>query len=110
MTKEELYDISFHLIMHSGNAQSLAMQAIGDAKVGNFVEADQKLKDAEEEFRKAHHFQTSLISNEAGGENYDIPILLIHAQDHLMTSLTVKDLAKEMIELYERTSIKGVER
>ena len=32
-------------------------------------------------------------------------MLLIHAQDHLMNAITFRDLAQEMIELYER--IKG---
>lgn len=32
MTKEELYQLSFQLILHSGNARSLAMEAIFTAK------------------------------------------------------------------------------
>lgn len=32
----------------------------------------------------------------------EFSLLLVHAQDHLMTTLTVKDLAIEIIELYSR--------
>ncbi|MTE25076.1 PTS cellobiose transporter subunit IIA, partial [Microbacterium sp. ZXX196] len=46
-----------------------------------------------------HHFQTQLIQAEAGGVDFDIPIILIHAQDHLMTAMTLKDLAREIVEL-----------
>ncbi|MFC0273706.1 PTS lactose/cellobiose transporter subunit IIA [Metabacillus herbersteinensis] len=102
MNKEELYQISFHLIAHSGNARSLAMEAIGESKQGDFVSALNKLQDADQEFIHAHRYQTELIQKEANGENYDLPIILIHAQDHLMTALTVKDLAKEFVEIYQK--------
>ncbi|MDM5328565.1 PTS lactose/cellobiose transporter subunit IIA [Neobacillus sp. CF12] len=104
MNKEEIYEISFQLILHSGNARSLSMEAIYEAKNGNIDGAREKICEAEMEFNKAHRFQTELIQGEASGEAHDIPILLIHAQDHLMNALTVKDMATEFIELYKKLS------
>ena len=104
MNKEKLYEISFQLILHSGNTRSLAMEALYEAKAGKFAEAEIKIGEAEQEFVKAHHFQTDLIQGEAGGAKYDIPIILIHAQDHLMTAMTVMDMAKEFIDLYKKIS------
>lgn len=101
MNKEELYDISFQLILHSGNARSLAMEAIYAAKEGEFSLAHEKIAESGEELGKAHKFQTTLIQSEAGGNKYDIPIVLVHAQDHLMTAMTLKDLAIEIIEIRE---------
>ena len=51
---------------------------------------------------KAHHAQTQLLVQEANGEKAEFSILLVHAQDHLMNSITFVDLAKEMIEMYRR--------
>lgn len=99
MTKEELYNLSFQLILHSGNARSFAMEAIYDSKKLHFELAQKKLSEADREFSQAHHFQTQLIQAEAKGANFDIPIILIHAQDHLMTAMTLKDLAREIVEL-----------
>ncbi len=99
MNKEELYNLSFQLILHSGNARSLAMEAIFASKEKNFTEAFEKLKEADIEITSAHMFQTQLIHAEAAGESFDIPIILIHAQDHLMTAMTLKDLAREMVEI-----------
>jgi PTS system cellobiose-specific IIA component len=99
LTKEELYTISFQLILHSGNARSLAMEAIFDAKEKSFASAAEKLSEAGKELNEAHHYQTQLIQAEAGGESLDLPIILVHAQDHLMTAMTVKDLAAEIIEI-----------
>ncbi|MDR4948069.1 PTS lactose/cellobiose transporter subunit IIA [Neobacillus cucumis] len=104
MNKEELYSISFQLILHSGNARSLAMEAMQDARNKDYEQADQKIKESENELLLAHKFQTQLIQREAGGDKYDIPILLVHAQDHLMTAMTVKDMAIEIIELRKEKS------
>lgn len=101
MKKEELYNLSFQLILHSGNARSLAMEALYAAKEKNFVGAREKLKEADEAFVMAHHLQTELIQKESSGEELELPIILVHAQDHLMTAMTVKDLAKEIIDLRE---------
>lgn len=43
-----------------------------------------------------------VIQQEASGEEFEIPMLLIHAQDHPMTSMTTKDLAKEIVELHQK--------
>jgi cellobiose PTS system EIIA component len=102
MNKEESYDRSFHLIMHSGNARSCAMEAISYAKQGDSKAVAAKLKEADEEFVKAHHIQTELIQKEAGGETFEIPLLFIHAQDHLMNAMTTLELAKEIIALHQR--------
>lgn len=35
------------------------------------------------------------------GEHTEVNVLLVHAQDHLMTSMLALELIKEMIQLYE---------
>ncbi len=39
-----------------------------------------------------------MIQAESRGEKNEISLLMIHAQDHLMNALTVRELAIEMIE------------
>ena len=102
-TKEDLSELSFQLILHSGNARSCAMEAITLQKQGKSSDAQDKLKEAEQEFVAAHKIQTALIQQEVNGEKFDIPMILIHAQDHLMTSMTTKDLAIEIVELHKKT-------
>lgn len=103
MTKEDLSELSFQLILHSGNARSCAMEAIALQKQSKSSDAQDKLKEAEQEFVAAHKIQTALIQQEVNGEEFDIPMILIHAQDHLMTSMTTKDLAIEIVELHKKT-------
>ena len=95
-------NIAFELILFSGNGRSSAMAAIQEAKQGNFERAEELLKQATEELGKAHNFQTQLIQAEADGKSNPVNILLVHAQDHLMTAMTVRDLAAEIVELYKK--------
>lgn len=99
---EEFENSIFELIMNAGDSKSNSMEAIQEAKKGNFEKADGLLKGASVELGKAHKFQTGLIQDEAAGKSSPISILLIHAQDHFMAAMTVKDLATEMVELYRR--------
>ncbi|SHM45714.1 PTS system, cellobiose-specific IIA component [Caldanaerovirga acetigignens] len=92
-------EISFKLILHSGNGRSYAFEAIKAAKEGEFVKAEELLEKARKELESAHHIQTQLLQKEAAGENNMINLLLIHAQDHLMTGITVKEIAEELIDL-----------
>ncbi|WP_050614100.1 PTS lactose/cellobiose transporter subunit IIA [Bacillus testis] len=94
--------IAFQLILHSGNARSSIMEAMYLAREGKIGEAKEKVESAKGELNEAHRTQTSLIQAEANGEKNDVTILMVHAQDHLMTTITVKELAEEIIFLHEK--------
>ncbi|NGQ97347.1 PTS lactose/cellobiose transporter subunit IIA [Brevibacillus sp. SYP-B805] len=91
----------FQIILYGGNARSSAIEAIRFAKQGNFTAAREALDQAAKDFQQAHQIQTSLIQREASGEKTEATLLMIHAQDHLMNAITVRDLAVEFVELYE---------
>ncbi|MPQ44892.1 PTS lactose/cellobiose transporter subunit IIA [Clostridium tarantellae] len=99
---EKILEISFQIIAFAGNARSIATEAIREAKSGNIEQAKELLKQSKEEMHEAHKFQTELIQKEAAGEKYDIGVLLIHSQDHLMNAITYQSLAEEIVDLYER--------
>jgi len=93
---------AFQLILHAGNAKSSLMEAMQAARAGKLDEAHSKIDEAKVELNHAHHAQTSLIQGEARGEKVELSILLIHAQDHLMNALTMRDLVTEIIYLHEK--------
>jgi Phosphotransferase system cellobiose-specific component IIA len=94
-------EIIMNLIVHSGEVRSYSMEAIQCAKSGNVPKAKELIRIAEKELSQAHNVQTSLIQNEANGEKTEISLLMVHAQDHLMTSMTLKSLAVEIIDIHE---------
>lgn len=99
---DELMEIIMSLIMHGGDARSSSMEAIHAAKTGDFDLAKEKIQGADESIIQAHEIQTNLLSKESSGEGIPVNLLLVHAQDHLMSAMTYRDLAEEMIELYNR--------
>ena len=98
LSKEQ---IVMELIVNSGDARSKAMGAIKIAKKGDLQAARAKIKEANAALNKAHNIQTSLIQGEAAGEEFQINLLMIHAQDHLMNAITIRDLALEVLDIYE---------
>ncbi|CUU45961.1 PTS lactose/cellobiose transporter subunit IIA [Clostridium beijerinckii] len=93
--------VVMELVVNGGHARSKSMEAIKAARKGDIEFAKEKIKEANEALNKAHNFQTSLIQKEAAGEEVGLSLLMVHAQDHLMNAMTVRDLAKEMISMYE---------
>ena len=93
--------ISFGIIAHAGDARSYAFGALAAAKAGNFEEAESLLKQSNDAAVEAHHMQTELLINEANGDKTPVDVLLVHAQDHLMTSMLAVELMKELIEIYK---------
>lgn len=93
--------VSFGIIANAGDARSYAFGALEEAKKGNFEEAEELLKKSEEAATLAHKAQTDLLFKEVNGEKTPVDVLLVHAQDHLMTSMLAVELIKEMITLYK---------
>lgn len=104
---EELMEVAMGLIINGGNAKACAMEAIRAAKAGDFDDAEAKMREANESQIQAHNLQTNLLHEEAQGKSNKVTLLMVHAQDHLMNSITFCDLAKEFIDLYKALPPKG---
>ena len=102
MEEQMNLDVIMQLIMFGGDAKSNAMEAIQAAKAGDFELAKTKIADADASLRQAHHSQTEMLTKEAQGDRTELSLLMVHGQDHLMTSIAFTDLAKEIIEVYNR--------
>lgn len=93
--------ISMELIGKSGEARSLAFQALKAAKQQQFEEAASLMKQSESCSKLAHKVQSRLLFVESEGKKTEISVLLIHAQDHLMNSLLAQELIQELVELHQ---------
>lgn len=94
------YEVAFKIISFAGNAKSAAMMAIRESREGNAEEAKKLLAEADESLHEAHNVQTSMLTQEARGNPVPINIILVHAQDHLASSILLRDLADEFIALH----------
>lgn len=98
---EKLMEIAFGIITYSGEAKFTAKEALRIAREGKFAEAKEKLNESKETLNNAHKYQTELITKEANGENTQMSVVLVHSQDHLMTTMSYLDVAEELIAMYE---------
>ncbi|MBE6072166.1 MAG: PTS lactose/cellobiose transporter subunit IIA [Clostridium butyricum] len=95
-------ELILNLLMHSGQAKTYAIEAITSAKNNNFERANKLMRRADEELGYAHNSQSSLIQGEAADGKIEISLLLVHAEDNLMSTMLFMDIANEIIELYEK--------
>ena len=86
-----------NLIVNAGSARSSAIEAIQYAKAGDIEKADESIQTAKETVNEAHHAQTELIQAEIRGEKTPLNLLMVHAQDHLMTVMLLRDIVKNFV-------------
>ena len=72
------------------------------AEAGDFTKADSLVEEAGSCIAEAHQAQTSLLTKEAAGDDLAYSVTMMHGQDHLMTTILLKDLMHHLIELYKR--------
>ena len=99
---ESLELMSFQIISAVGMAKSSYVEAMRAAEKGNFELAKEKIKEGEDIFVNGHIAHASLIQKEASGEGVIPNILLMHAEDQLMSAETIKIMAEEIIKLNQR--------
>lgn len=100
MTKEEVSMIGFEIVAYSGDARSKLLLAVEKAKQKDFTECDRLISEANDCLNDAHKSQTELLQLEARGENIDIGFITVHAQDHLMTTILLKDIINNLLDIY----------
>ena len=104
MNREEVQLLGFEIVAYAGDARSKLLEALNAANEGDFEKAEQLTEEANECIANAHKAQTNLLAQEAQGDDIAFSITMIHGQDHLMTTLLLKDLMKHLIELYKKGS------
>ncbi len=101
MTKEEVSMVGFEIVAYSGDARSKLLLAIEKAKAQKFEECKTLIDEANECLNDAHKAQTTLLQQEARGENIEIGFITVHAQDHLMTTILLKDIVNNILDIYK---------
>lgn len=96
----DLEMIVFSIISNAGDASAKFLSAVKEAENGNFQEAESLMKIGSEDLLKAHKVQTEMIQNELRGEKTEMSLIMVHAQDHLMNAMLLKDLANSLIKLH----------
>jgi len=102
MEQEQIQNVAFEIILHSGSSRTKIHESFELMRNEEFETADSKLNEANDDLLAGHQSQTELLQKYSSGETIDADIIMIHAQDHLMTTMTLRETALEMLHLYKK--------
>ena len=102
MNKEEVGLVGFEIVAFAGEARSKLLMALNEAEKNNFEKADELVEEANKSILEAHASQTKMLAAEAGGEDIELGFIMVHAQDHLMTTMLLRDTIKHLFNIYKK--------
>ncbi len=107
--KVDVQNVAFEIVSLAGDARSLYLECLNSLKettaknrAAAMKTVKSKMKEAEDLITDCHIKQTDILQGESQGKKQDFFYLMVHAQDHLMTTILLKELLESFIDLYER--------
>lgn len=98
MNEQEIIQI----IANSGESKMKSFEALKCVKNKDFKKARDLLKESRLIDLEAHNAQTKIIAQALDPEAKDaVTLLMVHAQDHYMTSQLARDLIEVLIDVFE---------
>lgn len=104
---EELELIIFQIISAAGGAKSNYMEAISCARIGDFEQAAALMKEGDEIYKEGHEVHFNLVQKEASGNGVSVGLLLVHAEDQMMSAELTRSMAEEFLLLYQEKASKA---
>ena len=87
----------FEIIGNAGEARGLLYDSLTAHREGRHDEGDRLFRESEVKLRNAHRVQAALVRQDLS-TGVQISLLLIHAQDQLMTTMSEQTLIRELIQ------------
>ena len=98
MNEQEIIQI----IANSGESKMKSFEALKCLKNKDFKKARDLLKESRFIDLEAHNAQTKIIAQALDPDATDaVTLLMVHAQDHYMTSQLARDLIEALIDVFE---------
>ncbi len=94
-------NISFQMVSSVHEARTFYLQAVQAARGGEFEKATSLIESGDLAYQKGHAAHTQLLQMEASGQAEKVNLLILHAEDQLMSAENYKVLAAECIHLYK---------
>ena len=103
---ENLEFISFQIIAFVGTARGMFVEAMKNAREGKIEEAAALIKKGEEVMNEGHRAHMEVLTMQANEVQLPFDLLLVHAEDQMMSAETIKLMAEEFVHLY-KNGLKG---
>ena len=92
--------VCLQIITEVGNARSKYIEAIQEAKAQNYEACNRLLKEGNEAYARGYRLHHDVMSKEH--QPAELSLLLIHAEDQLMSAESFKILCTEFLDIYRR--------
>ncbi|ARU93098.1 PTS lactose/cellobiose transporter subunit IIA [Tatumella citrea] len=95
-------EMMINLILCAGESKSYAMEAIQAARISQWETAADCLQKSTLSARQCHNSQTQLIGLDEGCGKIPVSLIMVHAQDHIMNAMLCREMAEEIVALYQK--------
>jgi PTS system cellobiose-specific IIA component len=99
---KEIEKACFQIISAVGTARSNFIEALKATKEGRIDEAKELIKEGVESYFEGHSIHFDLVKKEASGQNIVVSLLLVHAEDLMMSAETLRIVLVELIDQADR--------
>lgn len=99
---EGVEQLCFQIITSVGTAKSCYLEAISHSKKNDIKSARESIEIGNKHFIEGHHAHASLLEMEANDSLPNLSLLIMHAEDQMMSAEMAKTMAEEFIYLYEK--------
>lgn len=99
---EKLQEVAFEIISSIGEAKTFYMNAINLASENKIQEAKEAVNQGNKAFAGAHDKHFEIVQREAKGEQLPFSVLFLHSEDQLMSTELIRDMANQLIKVYEQ--------
>jgi PTS system lactose-specific IIA component len=100
MDRKEINMLGMEIVAYAGEARTMLLNAIKEAQKGNKEKSENLIKEAKDSLNKAHSVHGKLLADEAKGELGEMGLIMIHGQDHLMTTILLIDIVEHLCNIY----------
>ena len=97
MDREEAQMLGFEIVAYAGEATYKLMKALQLFLEENYDESRSIYNEAVECIVRAHNVQTSMLQKEAMGEEIPYSFTMGHGQDHLMSSVLLREVMDTLL-------------
>lgn len=99
--REKLEELDLQIIASVGTARSIYIEALNQAKEGRFEDAENTIAEVNRLFNEDHNAHHDILILQ--GQDVEIPfgLMLVHAEDQMMSAECFRLVATELIELYK---------
>ena len=94
---QEFETACFGIITYVGTARSCFINAVQFAKKGDFEGAEEQIRQGDEAYTQGHHIHADLLTLDANGKLEESGLILMHAEDQLLSCETLEIMAERFL-------------